>query len=119
MLGRTLFERARQERDESQQSTRHDLLEKSRDWFLKTLTIDPEDLTAHYNLAQIYAELGNADLAEQQRALHEKYRPDDHAIEQAVAKTRSTNPAADHAAAAIAIYDLNRQEAADTGLSPQ
>jgi tetratricopeptide (TPR) repeat protein len=109
MMGRTLFERARQERGSAQQATREDLLEKSRDWFLKTLAIDPEDLTAHYNLAQVYTELGETDLAEQHRALHEKYRPDDHAIEQAVAKHRSINPAANHAAAAIAIYDLNRQ----------
>ena len=109
MMGRTLFERARQERGSAQQATRDELLGKSRDWFLKTLAIDPEDLTAHYNLAQVYTELGESDLAEQHRALHEKYRPDDHAIEQAVAKHRSTNPAANHAAAAIAIYDLNRQ----------
>jgi len=109
MMGRTLFERARQERGSAQQATREDLLVKSRDWFLKTLDIDPEDLTAHYNLAQVYTELGETDLAEQHRALHEKYRPDDHAIEQAVARHRSINPAANHAAAAIAIYDLNRQ----------
>jgi tetratricopeptide (TPR) repeat protein len=118
MLGRTLFERARQERGQSQQATRHDLLEESRDWFQKTLAIDPEDLAAHYNLAQIYTELGETDLAEQHRALHEKYRPDDHAIEQAVARHRSINPAADHAAAAIAIYDLNRRQA-DTGHTSQ
>ena len=109
MMGRTLFERARQERGSAHQATRDELLGKSRDWFLKTLAIDPEDLTAHYNLAQVYTELGESDLAEQHRALHEKYRPDDHAIEQAVAKHRSINPAANHAAAAIAIYDLNRQ----------
>ncbi len=118
MLGRTLFERARQERGESKQATRHDLLEESRDWFLKTLAIDPEDLTAHYNLAVVYTELGETELAEQHRALHEKYRPDDHAIEQAVARHRSTNPAADHAAAAIAIYNLNRQQV-DTGHTPR
>jgi tetratricopeptide (TPR) repeat protein len=109
MMGRTLFERAREERGNARQATRDELLKKSRDWFLKTLAIDPEDLTAHYNLAQVYTELGETDLAEQHRALHEKYRPDDHAIEQAVAKHRSINPAANHAAAAIAIYDLNRQ----------
>ena len=108
MLGRTLFERAREERGDSHQAARRQLLEQSRDWFLKTLAIDPEDLTAHYNLAQVYTELGETELAEQHRLLHEKYRPDDHAIEQAVAKSRSTNPAADHAAAAIAIYDLDR-----------
>jgi tetratricopeptide (TPR) repeat protein len=107
MLGRTLFERARLERGDARQAARDELLEQSRDWFLKTLAIDPEDLTAHYNLAQVYTELGDTELAEQHRALHEKYRPDDHAIEQAVARHRSANPAADHAAAAIAIYDLN------------
>jgi len=110
MMGRTLFERARQERSSARQTTRDELLEASRDWFLKTLAIDPEDLTAHYNLAQVYTELGETELAEQHRALHEKYRPDDHAIEQAVAKNRSTHPAANHAAATVAIYDLNRQQ---------
>jgi len=110
-LGRTLFERARQERGDAHKTNRVNLLERSRDWFLKALKIDPEDLTAHYNLAQVYTELGNPEAAHEHRALHEKYRPDDHAVEQAVAKHRSRNPAADHAAAAIAIYDLNREEA--------
>jgi tetratricopeptide (TPR) repeat protein len=118
MMGRTLFERAREERGNAQQAIRDELLKKSRDWFLKTLAIDPEDLTAHYNLAQVYTELGETELAEQHRVLHEKYRPDDHAIEQAVAKSRSTNPVANHAAAAIAIYDLNRSPA-DTGQTRQ
>jgi len=118
MMGRTLFERAREERGNARQATRDELLKKSRDWFLKTLTIDPEDLTAHYNLAQVYTELGETELAEQHRVLHEKYRPDDHAIEQAVAKSRTTNPVANHAAAAIAIYDLNRSPA-DTGQTRQ
>ncbi len=118
MLGRTLFERARQERGESQRAPRHDLLEQSRDWFLKTLAIDPENLSAHYNLAQVYTELGDTEKAEQQRRLHEKYRPDDHAIEQAVTRQRTTNPAANHAADAIAIYDLNRSRS-DTVKQPQ
>jgi tetratricopeptide (TPR) repeat protein len=118
MMGRTLFERAREERGNARQATRDELLKKSRDWFLKTLAIDPEDLTAHYNLAQVYTELGETELAQQHRALHEKYRPDDHAIEQAVAKSRTTNPVANHAAAAIAIYDLNRSPA-DTGQTRQ
>ena len=50
-----------------------------------------------------------AETAGQHRALHDKYRPDDHAVEQAVARHRRENPAADHAAAAIAIYDLGRE----------
>jgi hypothetical protein len=41
--------------------------------------------------------------------LHEKYRPDDNAVEQAVARHRRENPAADHAASAIAIYQLGQR----------
>lgn len=104
-LGRTLYERSRQLRDAQQR----ELLVQAQGWFDRTLLIDPENLAAHYNLALIHAQLGNADTAGQHRALHDKYRPDDHAVEQAVARHRRENPAADHAAAAIAIYDLGRE----------
>ncbi|UCC56730.1 MAG: tetratricopeptide repeat protein, partial [Gammaproteobacteria bacterium] len=107
-LGRVRFEQARQVRGTHRQDERRRLLEKSRDRFNRTLEIEPEDLAAHHNLAQVYTELGATELAARHRALFEKYRPDDHAVEQAVAKHRSENPAADHAAAAVAIYDLNR-----------
>ncbi|MGB5425988.1 MAG: aspartate phosphatase, partial [Gammaproteobacteria bacterium] len=103
-LGRTLYERSRQLRDTQQR----ELLAEAQGWFEKTLLIDPENLTAHYNLGLIHAQLGNSETAGQHRALHDKYRPDDHAVEQAVARHRRENPAADHAAAAIAIYNLGR-----------
>ena len=103
-LGRTLYERSRQLRGDQQQA----MLEQALTWFEKTLHIDPENLAAHYNLGLIHAQLGNNDKARQHRALHEKYRPDDHAIEQAVARHRRENPAANHAASAIVIYDLGR-----------
>ncbi len=103
-LGRTLYERSRQLRDMQQR----DLLVEAQGWFDRTLLIDPENLTAHYNLGLIHSQLGNSETAGQHRALHDKYRPDDHAVEQAVARHRRENPAADHAAAAIAIYDLGR-----------
>ena len=111
-LGRAEFERSRQLRGEANAAQRQAALERARDWFLQTLEIEPEDLAAHHNLALVYSALGETQLAEVQRELHEKYRPDDHAIEQAVARHRRSNPAADHAAAAIAIYDLNRETAA-------
>jgi len=107
-LGRSEFERSRQLRGAARSGQRQEALERSRDWFLRTLETEPEDLTAHHNLALVYAALGDTAAAERHRELHEKYRPDDHAIERAVAAHRSRNPAADHAAAAIAIYDLNR-----------
>jgi len=100
-LGRTLYERSRHQHDKQQA-----LLAQAQSWFDRTLQIDPENLAAHYNLALIHAQLGNTDRAGKHRVLHDKYRPDDHAIEQAVARHRRANPAADHAAAATAIYDL-------------
>ncbi|MGB5438976.1 MAG: tetratricopeptide repeat protein [Gammaproteobacteria bacterium] len=103
-LGRTLYERSRQQRGQRQR----ELLEQALTWFEKTLQTDPENLAAHYNLGQLHAQLGNTGKARHHRALHEKYRPDDHAVEQAVAKHRRENPAADHAAAAIVIHDLGR-----------
>jgi tetratricopeptide (TPR) repeat protein len=107
-LGRVRFEQARQLRGDYQQEKRTLLLEESRDRFLQTLEIEPENLAAHYNLAQVYTELGAPEQAARHRELFDTYRPDEHAVERAVAKHRGENPAADHAASAIAIYDLNR-----------
>ena len=61
-------------------------------------------------------ELGDAEAARRHRAAHEKYRVDDLAVSTAVAKHRSMNPAADHAASPIAIYDLQRPEAYELSL---
>ena len=110
-LGRTHFERARMERGSKRNEQRRRFLQKSRAWFERTLHIDPENQTAHYNLALVFAELGESDQAIHHRQLHERYRPDDHAIEVAVTRHRRNNPAADHAASAFAIYDLNRPQA--------
>lgn len=119
-LGRTHFERARMERGSKRSEHRQRFLQKSRAWFKSTLQIDPENQTAHYNLALVYAELGESELADYHRQLHERYRPDDHAIEVAVTRHRQNNPAADHAASAFAIYDLNRPQAygMDTSAAP-
>jgi len=107
-LGRTLFERARQERGAARKAARSALLQKARSRFEQVLVLDPENVTAHYNLALVYTQLGQPEQADLHRRLHEKYRPDDQAIEQAVARHRRENPAANHAAEAVAIYDLQR-----------
>ncbi|MGB5178058.1 MAG: aspartate phosphatase, partial [Gammaproteobacteria bacterium] len=109
-LGRTLYERSRQLRGTQQ----HELLVQAQGWFDRTLHIDPENLAAHHNLALVHTQLGNTDKAGQHRSLHEKYRPNDHAVEQAVAIHRRENPAADHAAAAVAIYDLGHGLSGET-----
>jgi tetratricopeptide (TPR) repeat protein len=110
-LAQTLFERAKTERGETRLEARNLLLGESQQWFMKTLQIDPEDTTAHYNLGLIHTLLGNEKLADEHRRLHEYYRVDDNAGDRAVNVHRSSNPAADHAAAAVVIYDLQRHAA--------
>jgi len=110
-LGRINFERARMERGKKRRQQREEFLQTSLLWFTRTLKIDPENQPAHYNLALVYAELGQSEQANYHRQQHDLFRPDDHAIETAVTRHRQNNPAADHAAAAFVIYDLTRPQA--------
>ncbi len=109
-LGRILFERARSERGEADRDARMALLERARQRFEQVLAIDPENVTAHYNLALVNTELENPQVAEHHHALHEQYRPDDQAVERAVTLHRRQNPPANHAAEAVAVYDLQRAD---------
>jgi Tfp pilus assembly protein PilF len=47
--------------------------------FTQVLTIDPEDLQAHYNLMLCYQGLGNATLAGQEQALYVRFKADESA----------------------------------------
>ena len=73
----------------------------------KTLDVDNENATAHYLLQQIYDELGDTELAEKHRQLHDRYRPDDNAQGQAVRIAREQYPEAGKAAEAVVIYPLS------------
>ncbi len=110
-LGRTLYERARQERGEARRETRVALLERAKERLEQALALEPEYAASHHNLSLVLGELGNRDQADRHRKLHEKYRTDDNAVEQAVTLHRSRNPAANHAAETVAIYDLQRPDA--------
>jgi len=112
-LGQTLFERAKQERGAARQAQRQALLDEARSVFIRALGQDPENVTAHYNLDLIYKQLGDRDKAAEHFALHQTYKGDDNARDRAVAIHRAANPAADHAAEAIVIYDLQREVAYD------
>jgi tetratricopeptide (TPR) repeat protein len=107
-LGQTLFERAKLERGEARKAKRDEFLLAAKAEFERTLTLDTENVTAHYNLALVYAELGDAAKAAEHRGLHERFRPDDNARDRAIAIARRREPAADHAAQAVVIYDLQR-----------
>ncbi len=105
-LGLVLYERARRERGEARRERRLAYLSQAREWFHRVLREDPENVSAHFNLARVYQELGEPDRSAHHRGLHARYKPDDQAVERVVALHRSRNPAADHAAAAVVVYDL-------------
>ena len=115
-LGQTLFERAKMERGDAKRAARGGFLWLAVEQFKNTLSLDAENLSAHYNLSLLYEQLGEPALAARHRALHERYRPDDNARDRAVTIARRANPAADHAAQAIVIYSLQRPGA--PGLDP-
>ncbi len=110
-LGQTLFERAKQERGEARRPRREEFLQRARERFEQTLALEPENATAHYNLDLIYKQLGDAEQAKVHFDLYRKYKVDDNARDRAVAVARTNDPAANHAAEAIVIYDLHRPEA--------
>ncbi len=109
-LGLALFERAKRERGPARADARAERLHEAREAFERGLAIDPENVTAHYNLGLIYSQLGDREAADRHQAFHAKYKPDDNARDRAIAIARRADPAADHAAEAIVIYDLHRPE---------
>jgi tetratricopeptide (TPR) repeat protein len=113
-LGQTLLERAKGER--ANPARQKEFLEQALAQFQKTLTLDSENLTAHYNLALIYSQLGDEAKAANHRQQHDKFRPDDNAKDRAISIARRANAAADHAAQATVIYNLHRPGA--PGLQP-
>ena len=109
-LGLALFERAKRERGAARAEARAARLNEARASFESALVIDPENVTAHYNLGLIYGQLGDRESAARHQELHAKYKPDDNARDRAIATARRADAAADHAAEAIVIYDLHRAE---------
>jgi hypothetical protein len=114
-LGLALVEQAASRRGPAAEASRREALRAAAEVFTRTLALDPENLTAHYNLGQIHALLGDAERAASHRALHARYKPDDNARDRAVAIARRADPAADHAAQAVVVYPLHRPDAPGRG----
>lgn len=114
MLGQALLRRAYQEKGEAGRGRSQELLAQARARFEKALVYDPENVTAHFNLARIHARLGNAEESRRHADLHAKYKPDDNARDRAINLAKAKDPAADHASESIVLYDLRRPGA--TGL---
>ena len=109
LLGQTIFDRALQIRTEDRAEERRARLQEAVEVFQKTLAIDSENVDAHYNLSQLYSQLKEEQQAAEHQALHAKYKTDDTARGQAVSAARVKYPAADFAAEALVIYDLQRE----------
>lgn len=106
-LALALAERAKFERGAQAQERAAVFRRESVDWYQKTLVLDPENVTAHYGLAQLYEQLGELEMAEKHRRLHATYKVDDNAKDRAVQLARKRDPAADRAANKVVIYPLN------------
>ncbi len=107
-LGQNLFDQAKRFRTKENQAQRDQLLNQAAEQFQKTLTLDPENDSAHYSLSLIYDQLEQPALAEQHRNLHQKYKVDDTARGLSERKAREKYPAANHAAEHPVIYSLHR-----------
>jgi tetratricopeptide (TPR) repeat protein len=116
-LGQTYFERAKMERNNP--AAQKQFLETAVAQFEKTVSLDQENLAAHYNLALIYTQLGDEAKAAHHRKEHQKYLPDYNAQDRAISLARRANPAADHAAQAIVIYPLQRPGAPELPPVPE
>ena len=123
-LGTVCFAIARQTNGEGRQEN----LQIALDWFQKVLKEDPENTTAHWNLAQIHDLLvtekpsladsdsnpvDHASRADFHRSEHSRYKVDDNARDIAVSIHRANNPPANASAEAIVIYPLQPIESAE------
>jgi tetratricopeptide (TPR) repeat protein len=107
LLGLTLFDRANQEFGLDRRERRDAILRQAVEQFKRTLTLDAENVTAHYNLQLLYSRLGDDERAARHQQLHARYKADDNAADRALAAARRKYPAANHAAAALVIYPLD------------
>ena len=95
------------------------LLRRAVDAFDRTLAIDAENVTAHYALSLLHGELGDQARAAAHREAHLRYTPDEQSRSRVIAMHRLANPAANHAAQALVIYDLQRRPETAPATAPQ
>lgn len=112
-LGLTLIDLAQQADVQGSESEYRSYLNQAKLEFEAVLQADSENVTAHANLVEIYSLLGDEKLESLHRELHTRYKPDDNAAEVAVPAARRRYPAANHAAEALVIYDLQRDDTLD------
>ncbi|MHC4832907.1 MAG: multiheme c-type cytochrome [Planctomycetota bacterium] len=87
------------------------MLEEAKAWVRQALDLDVQQYRSWYLLARIEQALDDESAAEAALAEHARYKPDDNARDRAVALARQRYPAANHAAEAVVIHDLQREGA--------
>ncbi len=112
-LGMALIDLAQRADVQGDEAAFASLLHEAREHFELVLQVDAEEVTAHANLAAVHALLGDKEKEQVHRQLHARYKPDDNAAEVAIPAARRRYPAANHAAEALVIYDLQRSDADD------
>ena len=115
ILADTYFQRAELERGDARKETRTKILGESLSYYQRALVLDPENVTGHYGASLVLRRLGRDEEAKVHEEAHARFKPDDNSRDRAVAAARAGNPAADHAAEAIVIYDLQRSGAFELG----
>ena len=105
-LGGTLFDLARQQRSDDNRDLKETYLKQAITAYERSLEVDPENLSAHFNLSLLYEARGDADRAEQHREAHLRYKTDDTAAGRAVRAARLKYPAVNLAAEPNTIYPL-------------
>ncbi len=103
-LAGALYQRGLQQRGEARSAD----MRAARDEYLQALSYDPENLNAHWGLKLVYTDLGEPENERKHAALHAYHKPDDNALDHAVALARRKYPAANRASEAVVIYDLQR-----------
>ncbi|MEZ5416933.1 MAG: FG-GAP-like repeat-containing protein [Vicinamibacterales bacterium] len=71
---------------------RRAFLQRAVEAFDRTLAIDSENVTAHYALSLLHAELGDASLAARHREAHLRYTLDEQARNRVIAEHRAAHP---------------------------
>ena len=87
------------------------LLRRAADAFDRTLAIDAENVTAHYALSLSTASSAIRPAPPTHREAHLRYTADEQSRSRVIAMHRLANPAANHAAQSLVIYDLQRRAA--------
>ncbi len=102
-LGNVLLEQARAGRSADTSA----LHSRARTLAESALALDPESVPAWYLLAQACKELGDDNRSAEAMAQHAQYKVDENARDRAVNRARLRDPAANHAAEAIVIYEVH------------